>query len=202
VFEDLLEAVEVGPDHAGLGRFRRRTRRLGSHRAHSLFCGRQCDCAVCKAGPPPHRTIGAKSRDDLPLLLTEPTIRTYVTSYLLGHQSGESRQHERESNLQRGLSFVHREPGRRADPGADGTPRWRLALRSEGGHGCTGRTPIWSSRHHGVTDQASAVVSSMRATSTQLPPLPLRLLFCHVTMVSTQLPPLPLRLLLRHVDGE
>jgi hypothetical protein len=32
--------------------------------------------------------------------------------------------------------------------------------------------------------------------------LPLRLLFCHVTMVSTQLPPLPLWLLVRHVDGE
>jgi hypothetical protein len=53
-----------------------------------------------------------------------------------------------------------------------------------------------------VADQASAVVNSMCATSTQLPPLPLRLLFCHVTMVSTQLPPLPLRLLFRHVDGE
>jgi hypothetical protein len=52
------------------------------------------------------------------------------------------------------------------------------------------------------TDQAFAVVSAMRATSTQLPPLPLRLLFCHVIMVSTQLPPLPLWLLLRHVDGE
>jgi hypothetical protein len=43
---------------------------------------------------------------------------------------------------------------------------------------------------------------STRATSTQLPPLPLRLFFCYVTMVSTQLPPLPLWLLVRHVDGE
>jgi hypothetical protein len=49
--------------------------------------------------------------------------------------------------------------------------------------------------------QASAAASSMRATSTQLPPLPLRLLFCHVTMVSMQLPPLPLWLLLRHEDA-
>jgi hypothetical protein len=71
----------------------------------------------------------------------------------------------------------------------------------EGGHGCTGRTPEWSSRHR-VADQARAVASSIRVTSTQLPPLPLRLLFCHVSMVSTQLPPLPLWLLLRHVDGE
>ena len=48
--------------------------------------------------------------------------------------------------------------------------------------------------------QALAPVRSTRATSTQLPPLPLRLLFCHVTMVSTQLPPLPLWLLVRHVE--
>jgi hypothetical protein len=50
--------------------------------------------------------------------------------------------------------------------------------------------------------QACVRVRSTRATSTQFPPLPLRVLFCHVTMVSTQLPPLPLWLLVRHVDEE
>jgi hypothetical protein len=53
-----------------------------------------------------------------------------------------------------------------------------------------------------VPPQACEMARSTRATSTQLPPLPLRLLFCHVIMVSTQLPPLPLWLLLRHVDAE
>jgi hypothetical protein len=64
----------------------------------------------------------------------------------------------------------------------------------------TGRTFRQLSCHYGTADQERAKVRSMRATSTQLPPLPLRLLFCHVTIVSTQLPPLPLWLLLRHVE--
>src|SRR3954463_2685835 len=55
---------------------------------------------------------------------------------------------------------------------------------------------------HATPPQARAAVRSTRATSTQLPPLPLRLLFCQVIMVSTQLPPLPLWLLLRHVEAE
>jgi hypothetical protein len=54
----------------------------------------------------------------------------------------------------------------------------------------------------GRPPQAREAACSTRATSTQFPPLPLRLLFCHVIMVSTQLPPLPLWLLLRHVDAE
>jgi hypothetical protein len=90
----------------------------------------------------------------------------------------------------------------------DGTPRRGLALRSKahevrpGNAPCAGRTPRWLSCRYGTPRQACTAARSTCATSTQLPPLPLRLLFCHVTMVSTQLPPLPLWLLVRHVDGE